>query len=49
VVGGGCVLVDERSGQRYVRMPPTKHETIILALARYVPIAHTTAMYRRRA
>jgi glycosyltransferase EpsE len=49
VVGGGYLLVDERRGERYVRVPPTSHEAIIQAMARYVPIAHTTAMYRRRA
>jgi glycosyltransferase EpsE len=49
VVGGAYLLVDERRGERYVRVPPTSHEAIIQAMARYVPIAHTTAMYRRRA
>lgn len=49
VVGGAYLLVDERRGERYVRMPPTEHAAIILAMARYVPVAHTTAMYRRRA
>lgn len=49
MVGGAYVLVDERRGERYVRMPPAEHEAIVAAMARYVPIAHTTAMYRRRA
>jgi len=49
IVGGAYLLVDERRGERYVRVPPTSHEAIIQAMARYVPIAHTTAMYRRRA
>jgi glycosyltransferase involved in cell wall biosynthesis len=49
IVGGYYVLVDERRGERYVRMPPTEHPAIILAMARYVPIAHTVATFRRQA
>src|SRR5690348_15282105 len=49
LVGGYYILVDERRGERYVRMPPTDHEAILSALARYVPIAHTTATFRRQA
>jgi glycosyltransferase involved in cell wall biosynthesis len=49
IVGGYYVLVDERRGERYVRMPPTEHPAIILAMARYVPIAHTVATFRRHA
>ena len=49
IVGGSYLLVDERRGERYVRMPPTDHAAIILAMARYVPIAHTMATFRRRA
>ena len=49
IVGGYYRLVDERRGERYVRMPPTEHAAIIAAMARNVPIAHTTATFRRRA
>ena len=49
LVGGYCVLVDERRRERYVRMPPTEHSAIIAAMARYVPIDHTLATFRRRA
>jgi hypothetical protein len=49
IVGGAYVLVDERRGERYVRTPPTGHAAIVAAMARYVPIAHTTATFRRRA
>jgi glycosyltransferase EpsE len=49
VVGGYYVLVDERRGERYVRMPPTEHAVIRAALARYVPVAHTVATFRRQA
>jgi len=49
IVGGAYMLVDERRGERYVRMPPTDHAALFAAMARYVPIAHTVAMFRRRA
>jgi glycosyltransferase involved in cell wall biosynthesis len=49
IVGGAYVLVDERRGERYVRMPPTGHDALFPAMARYVPIAHTVATFRRRA
>jgi glycosyltransferase involved in cell wall biosynthesis len=49
VVGGYYVLVDERRRERYVRMPPTDHAAIRSALARYVPVAHTVATFRRQA
>jgi glycosyltransferase involved in cell wall biosynthesis len=49
LVGGYYVLVDERRGERYVRMPPADHAGIVAAMARYVPIAHTVATFRRQA
>lgn len=49
IVGGYYVLVDERRGERYVRMPPTEHGAIITSMARNVPIAHTVATFRRKA
>jgi glycosyltransferase involved in cell wall biosynthesis len=49
MVGGYYELVDERRGERYVRMPPTEHAAIVAAMAKYVPIAHTVATFRRRA
>ena len=48
VVGGYYVLVDERRQERYVRMPPTEHSVILPAMARYIPVAHTVATFRRR-
>jgi glycosyltransferase involved in cell wall biosynthesis len=33
IVGGAYLLVDERRGERNVRVPPTGHEAIILAMA----------------
>lgn len=49
VVGGAYMLVDENRGERYLRMPPTEHSTIIAAMAKYIPVAHTVATFRRRA
>jgi glycosyltransferase involved in cell wall biosynthesis len=48
VVGGYYLLVDERRGERYVRMPPTEHAAILSAMARYIPLAHTLATFRRQ-
>lgn len=48
VVGGYYVLVDERRGERYVRMPPTEHSAIIMAMARYIPLANTIVTFRRQ-
>jgi glycosyltransferase involved in cell wall biosynthesis len=48
VVGGHYIVVDENRGERYVRMPPTEHRAIVSAMARYIPIAHTVATFRRR-
>jgi glycosyltransferase EpsE len=48
MVGGYYMLVDERRGERYVRMPPTEHRAILSAMAKGVPIAHTIATFRRR-
>ena len=49
IVGGYYRVVDERRGERYVRMPPLEHPAIVSAMARNIPIAHTVATFRRRA
>ncbi len=49
IVGGYYILVDERRGERYERMPPTAHAAIVAAMARNIPIAHTVATFRQRA
>jgi glycosyltransferase involved in cell wall biosynthesis len=49
LVGGSYVVVDEVRGERYIRMAPTDHQTIVSGMARYIPIAHTTATFRRQA
>ena len=47
VVGGSVVRVDEVRGERYVRALPTEHAAIVMAMARYIPIVHTLATFRR--
>ena len=49
IVGGYYVLVDERRGERYVRMPPAGQPALRAAMAKGVPIAHTLATFRRQA
>jgi glycosyltransferase involved in cell wall biosynthesis len=49
LVGGQFVQIDENRGERFVRMLPTDHSAILLAMARYIPIPHTLATFRRRA
>ncbi len=49
VVGGSFVQVDETRGERYVRVLPTEHAAILSAMARYIPIVHTLATFRRKA
>ena len=48
VVGGHYVLVDERRGERYMRMPPAEHDDILSAMARYIPMANTIVTFRRK-
>jgi glycosyltransferase involved in cell wall biosynthesis len=48
VVGGSFVVVDDTRAERYVRMPPADHEAIIAELAKSIPFANTTVMFRRR-
>jgi glycosyltransferase involved in cell wall biosynthesis len=49
VVGGSFVQVDETRGERFVRLLPTEHDAILSAMARYIPIVHTLATFRRGA
>ncbi len=48
VLGAYYVRIDEQRGERYVRMPPTGHQAMLSAMARYIPIAHTVVAFRRR-
>jgi len=49
VVGGSFVQVDETRRERFARMLPTEHAAIVAAMARYIPIVHTLATFRRDA
>jgi glycosyltransferase EpsE len=48
VVGGYYVLLDETRNERYVRMAPTDHPTILASMARSIPFANTLVTFRRR-
>ena len=48
LVSGHYILVDENRKERYIRMPPTDHEGVVLAMAKYVPMANTFSTFRRR-
>jgi glycosyltransferase EpsE len=47
VVGGSFVQIDETRGEQFVRMLPAEHDAIRAAMARYIPIVHTLATFRR--
>ena len=49
VVGGSYVLVDEDRHERYIRILPEDHRSIIRTMARRIPLAHTLATFRRKA
>jgi glycosyltransferase involved in cell wall biosynthesis len=48
VVGGYYILIDERRGERYLRMLPTEHQQILPAMAKYIPMANTVVTFRRK-
>jgi glycosyltransferase EpsE len=49
VVGGSYLLVDEDRSERYIRVLPQDHRSIIRTMARRIPLAHTLATFRRKA
>lgn len=49
VVGAHYLVVDERRGERYQRMPPADHAQIVRAMASRIPFAHTVVMFRKAA
>lgn len=49
VLGGHYLVVDERRGERYQRMPPEDHAQIVRAMASRIPFAHTVVMFRKTA
>lgn len=46
-VGSFYILVDQNRSERYVRQPPTHHEELVKAMARYIPFAHTLMTFRK--
>jgi len=49
VLGGHYLVIDEKRGERYVRMPPIEHKRITMAMASRIPFAHTVVMFRKTA
>jgi glycosyltransferase EpsE len=47
VLGGHYLLIDEYRDERYLRMPPERHDDLMLAMATRVPFAHTVTMFRK--
>lgn len=41
--------IDDIRGERYVRSPPTDHRALVRALTKYIPLAHTLVLFRKRA
>lgn len=48
-LGGYYCLIDQTRGERYVRMPATSHRGILREMAKNIPFAHTTVMFRKQA
>ena len=48
VIGGNHIAVDDIRGERYVRRQPVSHDEVVRAMAKYIPFAHTIAMFRKR-
>ncbi len=49
VLGGHYLVIDTRRGERYQRMPPEDHASILRAMASRIPLAHTVVMFRKAA
>jgi glycosyltransferase EpsE len=49
LVGGHYYVIDDNRGERFLRMPPTEHEDVVRAMAKYIPFAHTLTMFRKAA
>jgi len=49
VVGGDHVAVDRQRDERYIRRQPRRHDQIVRAMSRYIPLAHTIATFRKEA
>jgi glycosyltransferase EpsE len=49
VLGGRYLVLNERRGERFVRMPPERHKQIATAMASRIPFCHSVVMFRRAA
>jgi cellulose synthase/poly-beta-1,6-N-acetylglucosamine synthase-like glycosyltransferase len=49
VVGGYYEQIDSIRDEAYIREPPTEHNRLVRAMARYIPFAHTLVMFRKKA
>jgi glycosyltransferase involved in cell wall biosynthesis len=49
LVGSYYVLEDQNRNEKYIRKPPTDHESIARAMAKYIPFAHTLVAIRKQA
>lgn len=47
LVGGYHIAVDKNRNEKYLRKQPLKHDEITRAMAKYIPLAHTIAMFRK--
>jgi len=48
-VGAYYERIDKIRQEHYVREPPTDHTALVRALTKYIPLAHTLVMFRKRA
>jgi glycosyltransferase EpsE len=48
-LGGYYIVIDENRDERYIRMPATSHAGILREMAKNIPFAHTTVMFRKQA
>lgn len=49
LVGGYYIIEDENRGERYVRRWPVDHESLVRAMSKAIPFAHTLVMLRKEA
>jgi glycosyltransferase involved in cell wall biosynthesis len=49
VLGGCYLVIDQRRNERFVRMPPERHEQIARAMANRIPFCHSVVMFRKAA
>jgi hypothetical protein len=49
VLGGRYLVIDQRRNERFVRMPPERHEQIARAMANRIPFCHSVVMFRKSA